>query len=232
MKPIIGLVPLVDEGRESYWMLPGYMRGVEQAGGVPVMLPLSDAPAAIETLAARCDGFLLTGGHDVSPALYGEETLPQCAVTCPGRDRMEKPLFEAALAADKPVFGICRGIQMINALLGGTLYQDLPTQHPSDTCHHMDAPYNRAAHEVALLPDTPLRTLMGQDSLGVNSCHHQAIKALAPRLSPMAVAPDGLIEAVWMPDRRFVWGVQWHPEFFDADHVPSQKLFDAFVAAC
>lgn len=232
MKPIIGLVPLVDEGRDSYWMLPGYMRGIEQAGGVPVMLPLSDDPDAIATLAGHCDGFLFTGGHDVSPSLYGEETLPQCAAVCPGRDRMEKPLLEAALNANKPVFGICRGIQLINALLGGTLYQDLPTQHPSDTCHHMDAPYNRVAHEVTLLPGTPLQALLDEETLGVNSCHHQAIKALSPRLSPMAVAPDGIVEAAWMPDRRFVWAVQWHPEFFDADHEPSQKLFDAFVRAC
>lgn len=232
MKPMIGLIPLVDEGRDSYWMLPGYMRGVEQAGGLPVMLPLTSDPASLRTLAERCDGFLFTGGHDVSPKMYGEDTLPECAAPCLERDRMEKPLLQMALAEGKPVFGICRGLQLINAALGGTLYQDLPTQHPSDVNHRMAAPYNRAEHDVTLLPGTPLRALMGQDTLGVNSCHHQAIKALSPRLSPMAVAPDGLIEAIWMPERRFVWAVQWHPEFFDLDHEPSRRLFDEFIRAC
>ena len=120
-KPLIGIVPLVDEARESYWMLPGYMQGVEQAGGVPVMLPLTDDAAALRQLADTCDGFLLTGGQDVSPALYGAAPTLQCGETCPARDAMEARLLDLALAADKPVLGICRGIQFLNVHLGGTL---------------------------------------------------------------------------------------------------------------
>lgn len=141
-QPLIGIVPLVDEARESYWMLPGYMQGVEQAGGVPVMLPLTDDAAALRQLADTCDGFLLTGGQDVFPALYGAAPTPQCGQTCPARDAMEARLLDLALAADKPVLGICRGIQFLNVHLGGTLYQDLPAEHPTAANHHQTPPYD------------------------------------------------------------------------------------------
>ena len=144
---------------------------------------------------------------------------------------MESKLLRLLWDADKPVFGICRGLQILNAHLGGTLYQDLITEHPSDVNHRMAAPYDRAEHPVTLLKDAPLHSLLCADSIGVNSCHHQAIKALAPRLSPMAVAPDGLIEAVRAPEKRFLWAVQWHPEFFYKKDENSRKLFAAFVNA-
>ena len=144
---------------------------------------------------------------------------------------MESKLLRLLWDADKPVFGICRGLQILNAHLGGTLYQDLITEHPSDVNHRMAAPYDRAEHPVTLLKDALLYSLLCADSIGVNSCHHQAIKALAPRLSPMAVAPDGLIEAVRAPEKRFLWAVQWHPEFFYKKDENSRKLFAAFVNA-
>ena len=112
-RPLIGIVPLVDAQRESYWMLPGYMRGVEQAGGLPIMLPLTDDDAALRQLADTCDGFLLTGGQDVSPALYGAAPVPACGETCPARDAMETKLLALALEQDKPVLGICLGMQLM-----------------------------------------------------------------------------------------------------------------------
>ena len=232
MKPLIGLIPLVDEGRESLWMLPGYMCGVEAAGGLPVMLPLTDDPEALRQLSAQCDGFLLTGGHDVSPGVYGAARLPACGACSPERDRMESALLALAMAADKPVLGICRGIQFINAALGGTLWQDLPTQRPSDVNHHQSPPYDAPAHAVSILPDTPLARLLGAEALRVNSYHHQAVRDLAPALRPMAVSPDGLVEAVWHPGRRFLWAVQWHPEFAWQTDPGAMKIFGAFVEAC
>lgn len=230
-KPLIGLVPLVDEGRESYWMLPGYMTGVEQAGGVPVMLPLTSDEEALRRLAQGLDGFLLTGGHDVSPAVYGAPVSPRCGDCCPKRDEMEGLLLRLVLEADKPVLGICRGIQFLNAALGGTLYQDLPDERPSAVIHHQEPPYDQPSHPVSLLPGTPLAALMEAHTLPVNSCHHQGIKALAPALSPMAKAEDGLVEAVWMPAARFVWAVQWHPEFAFRTES-SRRIFRQFVATC
>ena len=231
-QPLIGIVPLVDAARESYWMLPGYMRGVEQAGGVPVMLPLTDDAAVLQKLADSCDGLLLTGGQDVSPALYGAEPTPQCGKTCPERDRMEAPLLDRMLAQDKPVLGICRGIQFLNVHLGGTLYQDLPTEHPSGVNHHQQHPYDAPVHAVTLTPGSPLQQLLGQQTLAVNSLHHQAIRALAPGLAAMAVSEDGLVEAACLPGKKFVWAVQWHPEFSFAVNENSRKIFRQFVTSC
>lgn len=125
--PLIGILPLYDSEKESYWMLPGYMKAVEQAGGIPVMLPLTGEEQALAALARSLDGFLFTGGHDVDPALYGEEIAEACGELCRERDRMEAQLFRLALELDKPAFGICRGLQLFNVLLGGTLHQDLPS---------------------------------------------------------------------------------------------------------
>lgn len=230
-KPLIGVTPLVDKGRDSYWMLPGYFHALEQAGVAPVMLPLTADESALGRLVDTLDGFLIAGGQDVSPSVYGEEQMPVCAETCPERDAMETALLRLLWEADKPVFGICRGLQILNAYLGGTLYQDLVTEHPSDTNHRMAAPYDRAAHTVALMKDAPLFALLQTETVGVNSCHHQAIKTLASCLKPMAIAPDGLIEAVYAPKKRFVRAVQWHPEFFYRVDENSRKLFAAFVHA-
>lgn len=231
MKPLIGLTPIVDAARDSLWMLPGYMQGLEAAGGIGMMLPLTDDAAVLKDIVDRVDGILLTGGNDVAPALYGEEKETFCGENDPLRDRMETRLIELALQADKPVFGICRGLQILNVVLGGTLYQDLKTQTGTDQPHSMDKPYDRTVHEVNILPDTPLAELYGPGPLAVNSRHHQGIKGLAPALSAQAVAPDGLIEAVYLPEYRFVQAVQWHPEH-RWQAAESQSILRAFVEAC
>ena len=232
VKPIIGLVPLIDAARDSLWMLPGYMEGVADAGGLPMMLPLTENGGDLDRLCALCDGLLLTGGQDVSPALYGQTPLPECGETCPRRDAMETGLLRRAMALDMPVLGICRGIQFVNAALGGTLWQDLPTQRPSDVCHRQRAPYDAPSHQVELLPDAPLARLLGKNTLGVNSYHHQAVRKLAPCLRPMALSPDGLTEAAYHPGCRFLWAVQWHPEFAWKTSADARAIFRAFVEAC
>ena len=226
-KPVIGLIPLVDEGRQSYWMLPGYMQGIARTGGIGVMLSLTDEDDDIRELVSRFDGFVFTGGHDVSPVLYGQEKLPVCGDLCPQRDSMEAKLLAAALRVDKPVLGICRGLQLMNVVLGGTLWQDIPTQFPGAVNHRMAAPYGRAEHSVTFrdafagFPETA----------GVNSCHHQGIRELAPELKVWATAPDGLVEAVHLPGKRFARAVQWHPEFFAPGDPLSEAIFESFVAA-
>lgn len=229
-KPMIALTPLVDRERHSFWMLPGYMDGIREAGGIPVMLPLDEDPATAARLAEVCDGFLFTGGDDVEPARYGAQTDPHTSCYS-ARDRMEEALWQAVLPRRKPVLGICRGIQLMNVLLGGTLYQDLETQYPSPVCHHQQPPYDRPVHSVRLLHGTPLQELLGDDQLRVNSYHHQAIHSLAPDLLPMAVSEDGLIEGVYHRRYPFLWGVQWHPEYSCHTDPVSRKMFRAFVAA-
>lgn len=230
-KVMIGVVPLIDEQRCSYWMLPGYFEGVLEAGGIPVMLPLTADRELLGQLADRLDGFLFTGGHDVSPSIYGEDALPACGECCKPRDDMESELLSLAMQQDKPVLGICRGIQFINAKLGGSLYQDLPTQIKSDIEHHQSPPYDLPVHDVRIVENTPLSTLLNAAEISVNSYHHQAIKLLSPRLRPMAFSPDGLVEAFFAPDKKFLWAVQWHPELSFKKDENSRKIFAVFVNA-
>lgn len=232
--PLIGVVPLVDHARESLWMLPGYFDGILEAGGVPVMLPLTADPSVIRRLVGALDGVVVSGGQDVDPAAYGERderARALCGELCRERDEMEALLVPAALEADLPLLGICRGIQTLNAVLGGTLWQDLPAQRPSSVEHHGKPPYEEPVHTVEVLAPTPLSDALGAGELAVNSYHHQAVRDLAAGLEPMAVAPDGVIEAVWRPASRFCWAVQWHPEFSHAVDEPSRRVFSAFVAA-
>ncbi len=229
MLPIVGVIPLWDDEKESIWMLPGYMDGLRQAGGLPIMLPLTTDEREIDQLLDMVDGVLFTGGHDVSPEMYGEEPLNHTVVTCKKRDDMERIVLNKAMERDKSILGICRGIQFINAALGGTLYQDLPTQHPSAVEHHQKPPYDVPAHNVHIVKNGPLFELLRKEELSVNSYHHQAIKELAPDLCVMAKSPDDLIEALYKPDRKFLWAVQWHPEFSYLSDRSSREIFRIFV---
>ena len=197
-----------------------------------MMMPLTGDRNEIRQMAEMMDGFLFTGGHDVSPSVYGQEEKKWCGECCPERDEMEKVLFWDAMEMDKPILGICRGIQLLNALMGGTLYQDLDKEHPSDVIHHQKPPYDAPVHSVQIEADSPLHEALGAEQIRVNSCHHQGIDELAKGLRPMAKAEDGLIEAVQLPGKKFVWAVQWHPEFSWKTDENSRKIFRAFVAAC
>lgn len=232
MKPMIGITPLVDTERDSYWILTEYMKGVEMAGGIPVMLPLITDKDDIKKLASSFDGFLFSGGPDIDPKYFGEDLLPECGLILPERDAMEIALFKEVLALGKPIFGICRGLQLINVAAGGSLYQDLQTQYPITVNHRMEPPYDKVVHKVSILPDTPFAELLACEELGVNTRHHQAIKDLAPSLKEFAISEDGLIEGIYMPDKRFVAATQWHPEHAFGTDMCSEKFFQAFVDAC
>lgn len=231
-KPVIGVVPLWDEEKNSLWMLPGYMNGIIAAGGIPVMLPLTDDKDILGQLADRCSGFLFTGGQDVSPDVYGCQIKYENVICCKERDSMELKLLQEVLIREKPVLGICRGIQLINASIGGTLYQDLPHETESQTEHHQQPPYDVPVHDVMIDRGSPLYRLLRQQKLRVNSYHHQAVRELSPQLKAMAYAPDGIVEAVYMPGRKFVWAVQWHPEFSYLKDSSSFMIFEEFVKAC
>ncbi|MCG7218050.1 gamma-glutamyl-gamma-aminobutyrate hydrolase family protein [Paenibacillus mucilaginosus] len=233
-RPMIGVLPLYDKEKESYWMLPGYMKGIEAAGGIPVMLPLTADPEVITAMADTFDGFLFTGGHDVHPELYGERIEPVCGEPCTERDEMERVLFREVTAMDKPAFGICRGLQLFNVLLGGTLYQDIPTQFGSDiqVNHQQQPPYDQPVHRVYIEKGDPLHEMLQTDSMEVNSYHHQGIKQLSSQLVAAAKAEDGMIEAVRMPDKKFVLAVQWHPEFSYTSDPYNFRLFEEFVSSC
>ena len=197
-----------------------------------MIFPLTEDREELEQLCSLCNGFLITGGQDVDPAIYRETPIPQMGEICTVLDQMERQVLEYVIKEDKAVLGICRGIQYLNAMLGGSLYQDLNVQHPSKTEHHMEPPYDRVIHQVQIIDGTPLHQLLQVTELGVNSYHHQAVKTLAPLLTVMAESEDGLVEAVYMPKKNYVWAVQWHPELSYQTDKYSRKIFESFVAAC
>ena len=202
-----------------------------KAGGLPVLPPfLTEAEA--RSLMEQADGLFLTGGADIDPALYSQEKAPACGELQPERDASDLALLRAALALQKPVLCICRGFQLGNAFLGGTLYQDLATEFESTVQHRASDRYAQAVHPVDLAENTPLSGLLGKNRLEVNSLHHQAVRTLAPTLKAMAYAPDGLVES-WYLDSRTQWmrGYQWHPEM-EAPNGDSDAIFREFLTAC
>lgn len=231
-KKLIAVVPLWDDEKESIWMLPGYMNGVKEAGAIPVILPLTSSEEDALEVFDKCDGLLMTGGQDVSPSLYNQKREKECGAPCNERDMLESSLYADALKNDKPVLGICRGIQFINVLQGGTLYQDLSVEYASGIEHHMKPPYTDIAHYVSIKKQTPLYDLLSTEYLGVNSYHHQAVKQLGKNLEIMAESEDGLVEAVRLENKSFVWAFQWHPELDFHINQNSKKIFDAFINAC
>ena len=224
-KPVIAIVPLYDQERDSLWMHPGYMDGVIEAGGIPVMLSLVNDDVSLKETAHYFDGFIFAGGDDLNPELYHQAKAEYCGKLNQKRDEMEPKLL-------KYVLGICRGIQLLNACLGGTLYQDLGRQFHPTCIHRQPAPYDHPSHQVKIVENTPLKDILNQETLMVNSCHHQAICQLAPALKPMAYSDDGLVEAVYLPDKKYVIGYQWHSEMIYKKSDDHLKLFKDFVDNC
>lgn len=232
MKPVIGIMPLYDRKKDSLWMLPGYVELIEENGGIPVILPLTDNFETLDYFLETCQGFLFTGGQDISPELYDAEKLVVCGETHPVRDTMEIYCMEKALEEDIALLGICRGAQLLNVVTGGTLYQDLPSEHATEVTHQMQPPYDRGQHKVQLVEGTMLADIFAQETLTVNSYHHQGIKDVGEKLTVTAIAEDGLVEGIYLDDNQFALGVQWHPEFFAADTEANQRLIQMFLAHC
>ena len=206
-----------------------YEAAVRRAGATARPLTV-DEPTA--SALDGVDGLLLTGGDDVDPALYGEAPHPSYDVSEPGRDAFEIDLVRRALAADLPVLAICRGLQVLNVALGGTLIQDIPSEPAPLLAHDAQGPPTTLAHTVAVAPGSCLAALIGpDDTRAVNSRHHQAVRALGEGLVVTATSPDGVIEAAEVPAARFCVGVQWHPENFHSTGEFA-ALFEGFVRAC
>jgi putative glutamine amidotransferase len=212
-----------------------YVEGVAEAGGVPVVLPPVVGVRGAEALLEGMDGLLLSGGSDLDPGYYGEKPVPELGVTIPERDAFEMALLEHALRRKIPILGICRGMQVLNVALGGTLYQDLPSQmdHKVLLGHRQETPKWQPTHEVEVDGGSKVAEILGAEELKVNSYHHQAIKELASGLVAVAHAPDGVIEAVESGDlsKRWVIGVQWHAEAMRDAGPVHRRLFEAHVSA-
>jgi putative glutamine amidotransferase len=209
-----------------------YVRALVEAGACPVLLPSGLSSETLQAILPCLDGVLFTGGGDINPACYGAPDNPEVNGVDDSRDQLELDLLEWAAGKRLPYFGICRGLQLVNVGLGGTLYADISGQRPGAMNHDWDADYPRhyLAHPVEVRPESLLMKILGQPSVQVNSLHHQGIERLASGLKPVAFAPDGLVEAVEQPGHPFGLAVQWHPENLTA-HAEMRALFRTFVEA-
>jgi putative glutamine amidotransferase len=239
MKPLIGCTTNVLFGPESQCPSPAgcwylntrYIRAVERAGGVPVALVPTDDTATLERILDSVDGLLLTGGRDMDPSFFGEPIHPKAEAISVERTRFELELARRARQRGMAVFGICLGLQVINVAMGGSLYQDIPSQTEGKLDHRQPGEERgKLVHPVELRPGTRLRQLLGKDSLMVNSLHHQGVREVGRDLVVSAVSPDGIVEGLELPGDRFYLSVQWHPEEF-IDVPEHLALFQAFVEA-
>ncbi len=231
-KPLIGVTATQEKGDapSNYQIGRHYINGVARAGGIPIILPLIQNEEQIQELAFRLDGLLMSGGVDMDPMLFGEEPHPKMGRIDPERDFFEKTMLEKMLQQEKAVFGICRGCQIINLVMGGTIYQDLPAQKGGELVKHsQNAPRWYPTHSVKVKSGSDLIDVFADETIRVNSYHHQAIKDVAPGFTATAHAPDGVVEAIEYQKDQFILGVQWHPEQLWERDEATLELFRMFV---
>ncbi len=234
MRPVIGIsgnLTIDQNGRSGLFLGVDYYEAIHAVGGIPAALTFGGEPDALAELALRIDGLLLSGGDDVNPHVFGEEPRLGLGSVTPARDALEVELFRRMRELHKPVFGICRGIQLMNAAMGGTLYQDLVREWPGKLQHAQKGPRQHAGHAVQVDPGTRLRGILSADQVFVNTFHHQAVRDLAPGCVVTARSQDGLTEAIELSGDDFVLGVQWHPENLWRTMAEHRRLFAAFVDA-
>ncbi|MCC6188611.1 MAG: gamma-glutamyl-gamma-aminobutyrate hydrolase family protein [Anaerolineales bacterium] len=238
-KPLIGITTqrwsssLTEPNTRVQGELHGYIDAVLAAGGMPILIPLSVQGDDLRELYGRLDGVILPGGGDIEPARYAAPKHPATNSIDADRDIAEIWLARQALADQKPLLGICRGLQVLNVAAGGSLTQDLPSERPTALPHYFRYPafpLDYPAHQVKVEADSLLARVVGSASVEVNSRHHQSTQAVAPGLSVVGRAPDGVIEAVESPTHPFALAVQWHPENLQAQPA-MRALFERFVAA-
>jgi putative glutamine amidotransferase len=239
--PVIGITTqtleaIPDQLPRCWVMSQRYVDVLTKSGAIPWVIPLLEGnEATLRQIYERLDGLFLPGGVDMDPTTYGESRSALCGRTDAARDWTELLFVRWALADQKPVLAVCRGAQVLNVAVGGSLYQDVGAQHP-EAIKHDHFPLNgrrrdELAHEVRVAPGSRLQRLLGADRLEVNSMHHQGIARLAPGLQAVATSPDGLIEGVEGETDQFLLGVQWHPEDLVDVDPRMRRLFDAFIAA-
>ena len=232
-QPLIGVSTSITVGKypERAYVNTTYLRAIQQAGGIPVLLPPPLDPDSLAVLWQRLDGLVLTGGDDIDPARFREAPHPRTTGVSESHDTLEIGLVHRALEDDVPLFAICRGLQVVNVALGGSLYQDIADQTGSTIEHSQKERRDQPTHAVKVMGEgTRLGKILGALELNVNSMHHQAIKKLGKGLREVGWAPDGVIEAAELEDsQRFLVGVQWHPEELVGGDPAARNLFAAIV---
>jgi len=232
MKPVIGITTDVQQDGENI-LKNTYVQAVIRAGGLPMIVPVG-LEQDVEQLIEMFDGLLLSGGNDINPMLFNEEPHEYLGVVSPSRDSSELELARRMLKTGKPILGICRGLQVLNVAVGGTLYQDLNKQNDSPILQHIQkAPNTHCSHYVQLDKGSLLESIAGSERIQVNSYHHQSLKEVPSDFKVTAVASDGIVEAIESTDEQFVLGVQWHPEALSAaGDAVSLRIFERFISEC
>ncbi len=232
--PIIGLPARMDPGEDRQYLSRHYADAVQASGGSPVIIPLLEDPRALEPMAERLDGILLTGSEsDVDPARYGAKRSPRCGPAQPLRDETDFFLLEIAFRRALPILAICFGLQSLNVFLGGSLIQDIPTALDTQINHSNPSSGGYSSHPVEIEPASILAALSGEVRTMVNSTHHQAVDRIGRGLQVIARAPDGIIEALAGNESEpWMLAVQWHPEKSFSCDVLSHKIFHLFLAHC
>ncbi len=232
MKPIIGLTTFINEKDGYNSVSRNYINSVYAAGGMPVNIPIVENEKDYDAYLGMLDGIIFTGGGDISPRYYGENPLRQVNAMSSIRDEWELGLFKKAYEKNLPMIGICRGIQLINVALGGSLYQDINEQIPSSLGHYpKETQMDELYHSVNILKESDLYHILGLDKIYVNSFHHQSVKILGSDLAVAATSEDGIIEGIEATDSRFLIGVQWHPEALSKRYPIFLELFKKIVSA-
>ncbi|MCD1147610.1 gamma-glutamyl-gamma-aminobutyrate hydrolase family protein [Peptoniphilus sp. KCTC 25270] len=234
MKPLIGVAPYYSEKNNKLYISREVLDAVVFAGGIPMLLPFVEEFKIedFESILERCDGFLFTGGHDFPAEHYGEENGDKIGPFAPPRDILEFGLLPHILERDIPVLGICRGMQLINVVKGGSLHQDLTPDCGACISHEVrDTPYYQCVHKVSVKNKDLKTDFFGCNDLEVNSLHHQAVKEMGEGLVDLLWSEDGFIEALYGPEYRYLVGVQWHPEYLYNQDEANGHLFRSFVKA-
>lgn len=227
-KPLIGISS--ETSPKQICVNASYVQSVILAGGLPYVIPVTDNVEVLRQIVSQLDGIVFTGGEDIQPAYYKEQPNEKLEEVCPERDTFDLILMKLATDRNVPILGICRGLQLMNTVFGGTLYQDLPTQHPSDVKHRQKVTGTTPTHTVSLVPDSKIAEVLGQTELHVNTFHHQAIKQLAPGFKITGYSPDSVVEAIEAYPIRQIMAVQFHPEIFTAvGDTLMRKLFRFLV---
>jgi len=231
MRPLIGITCSYNSDADRVYINHPYVRAIEEAGGIPMPLPPVNDPRVVESYLELCGGFLFSGGGDVDPAFFQEEPHRCLGQVTPERDVFELTLAHKVMAAGKPILGICRGIQLLNIVAGGDLYQDLGSQFPAGLKHSQKAPRWYPTHTVSIVPGTRLSGVFPETPIRVNSFHHQGIRSVAPGLIVSGTSADGLVEAIEGAGPVFFLAVQWHPECMWEKDRRALSLFKAIVEA-
>ncbi len=226
----IGITPNWNTTNKRIDIPNDYVTAVLRAGGLPLLFPLTDSEEAWKAMADKVDGVIFSGGEDISPAYFGEETKPYCGSIIPERDAQELYLYRYLKTLGKPFLAICRGVQLMNVAEGGTLYQDIYVQVPALLIRHERSDAQDDAHKVLLKEGSLLRSLIGADRVPVNSRHHQTVKDVAAGLTVSATSEDGLIEGLEFANGYPGIGTQWHPENLSRKRADMQSLFDWLIA--